>query len=103
MTGKWFLISADVVEQIRNALVAAEDYVDERCAETGCMCDLRGSMCSKRYTDVVHGQQGQAIFVSTPRLQCSKRYTDAVHALDTGLHATDCVPSDWQADDDARE
>jgi len=68
---EWFFISKEDTDKIREALVSAVDMVDKRCAETGCMCDLRGN-------------------------PCSQFFTDALHSLDTGLHVTGgAVPADF--------
>jgi len=75
---EWFLVDMETIEQVRHALLAAEKHVDEDCARSGCLCDLCGD-------------------------RCSQRYTDAIHALDTGLHTTDAVPSDWRGDGDGSE
>ena len=74
----WFLIDRETMEQVRRALLTAEEHIDEDCARSGCLCDLCGD-------------------------RCSQRYTDAIHALDTGLHTTDAVPSDWRGDGDGGE
>ena len=67
----WWLISRADASQIRTALMRAETAQDERCAQTGCMCDLREELCSKQYTS-------------------------ALHTLDSGLNQTDAVPADWR-------
>jgi len=71
---KWWLISDEDIQAVRKALDCAVRRQDERCAETGCMCDLDGS----------------------PH---SAFYSDALHALDSGLHETDAVPEDYRQEE----
>ena len=49
-----YLIDEQTVMVVREALQAAIDRVDERCGETGCMCDMRGSPCSQYWSDALH-------------------------------------------------
>lgn len=69
---EWWLIRNADANEIQAALTAAIARVEARCAETGCMCDLNGT-------------------------DCAKLYRDALHTLDSGLHVTDAVPSDYAA------
>ena len=78
----WWLISDEGVKKIQETLECAIDHTDEDCAKSGCLCDLHG-------------------------LLCFQYYSDALHALESGLHKTDAVPSDWkndalEADEEAR-
>ncbi len=70
---RWWLINQADVAEIRQALLAAQGAQAERCEQAGCMCDL----------------------YDTP---CNQAFTDALHSLDSGLHRTDAVPSDWRED-----
>ncbi len=66
----WYLISKEDEEKIKLTLQAAIELVDERCGETGCMCDMRENLCSQFYQD-------------------------GLHILETGIHKTNAVPSDY--------
>jgi hypothetical protein len=67
---KWWLISSDDIQIVIMALQAAIDAQDSRCAESGCMCDLR-------------------------ERPCSWNYSHALHVLESGLNETDCIPADF--------
>lgn len=68
---KWWLISSEDIQEIREVLEIQIKEVDDQCASTGCMCDL----------------QGQCL--------CSRPLRDALHHLDTGCHVIDAVASDF--------
>lgn len=51
---KKFEINEDVVKEVSNALEAFIDHIDDDCASSGCMCDLRGEACSQRIRNVLH-------------------------------------------------
>ncbi len=65
----WYLISKKDTEKIQQALQAAIDLVDDRCGSTGCLCDLRGYLCSQYFSD-------------------------GLHTLETGLHEMNDTPPD---------
>lgn len=41
------------MQKVRRALKKLVDLIDERCSDTGCMCDLRGDLCSQQYMDIL--------------------------------------------------
>ena len=69
---KWWLISNEVVNQVQQALRGAIDFREEQCAVNGCMCDLAGPD---------HAQY----------------LIDALHSLNSGMHTTSAVPTDYKA------
>jgi len=50
----WWLMPDRVVQDVKVMLKCAIEKVDDRCGETGCMCDLRGSYCSQPYQDALN-------------------------------------------------
>jgi len=46
-------LSEDTIQKVRRALKKLINLIDERCSETGCLCDLRGDLCSQQYTDIL--------------------------------------------------
>jgi len=67
----WWLISDEDMQVIRNALQRAILRTEADCNKERCLCRYKGA-------------------------PCSKFYSDALHTLDSGLHQTDAVPTDWQ-------
>jgi hypothetical protein len=51
---KKFVIDKDTVKEISNTLQAFIDRIDDDCSRSGCMCDLRGELCSQRIRNVLH-------------------------------------------------
>jgi hypothetical protein len=51
---KKFVIEEDVVKAVSETIQAYIDHLDEDCARSGCMCDLRGEVCSQRVRNVLH-------------------------------------------------
>lgn len=48
------MIDEDIVKEVSNALQAYIDHTDDDCSRSGCMCDLRGELCSQRIRNVLH-------------------------------------------------
>lgn len=67
---KWWLISEEDISAIAGILKTTINRIDDNCAKTGCLCDLRESPCSERYSDILH-------------------------ILESGLHETNFIPRDW--------
>jgi len=53
MTIDYLPSSEDTMQKVRRALKKLVDLIDERCSDTGCMCDLRGDLCSQQYMDIL--------------------------------------------------
>ena len=51
---KQFLIDEDLVKKISKTLQAFIEHIDEDCIRSGCMCDLRGELCSQHIRDTLH-------------------------------------------------
>lgn len=51
---KKFVCDEDVVKAVSKTIQAYIDHIDEDCARSGCMCDLRGDVCSQRVRNVLH-------------------------------------------------
>ena len=49
-----FIIREDIQKEVVKALEAFIDHIDEDCATSGCMCDLRGEICSFRISKILH-------------------------------------------------
>lgn len=49
-----FVIGGEIVKEVSNTLQAYIDHVDDDCSRSGCMCDLRGEVCSQRIRNVLH-------------------------------------------------
>jgi len=54
MIERKFIIYEDVTKEVVTALEAFIKHIDEDCAKSGCMCDLRGEVCSQHISDVLH-------------------------------------------------
>lgn len=68
---QWWLINDETIKELRDILEVTIREIDNRCGETGCMCDI-GNRCL-----------------------CSRPARDALHSLDTGLHKTEAIPTDF--------
>ena len=51
---KQFVVNEDIVKEVSNALEAFIEHIDDDCAHSGCMCDLRGEVCSQHIRNVLH-------------------------------------------------
>jgi hypothetical protein len=51
---KKFVIDEDIVKEVSKALQAFIEHIDSDCASSGCMCDLRGEVCSQRIRNTLH-------------------------------------------------
>jgi hypothetical protein len=51
---KKYVISEKVAKETADMLQAFIDHIDEECAASGCMCDLRGSPCSSLASTALH-------------------------------------------------
>ena len=49
-----FRISEKVAKETGAMLQAFINHIDEDCAASGCLCDLRGSPCSSRVRAALH-------------------------------------------------
>ena len=54
MEKKKFVIKEDLVKEVSNTLQAFINHINEDCARSGCMCDLRGEFCSQHISDVLY-------------------------------------------------
>jgi hypothetical protein len=54
MKKKKFVIDEDIVKEVSKALQAFIEHIDSDCAASGCMCDLRGEVCSQHMSKVLH-------------------------------------------------
>lgn len=50
---KNYLVSEEMVKEVTNMLEAYIGHIDDDCAATGCMCDLRGDECSRLVKETV--------------------------------------------------
>lgn len=51
---KLFTIDEDTAKEVSNMLQGFIEHIDEDCSRSGCMCDLRGDVCSQCICDVLH-------------------------------------------------
>jgi hypothetical protein len=51
---KKFVIDEDIVKEVSNTLQAFIEHIDSDCAASGCMCDLRGEVCSQYISNTLH-------------------------------------------------
>lgn len=51
---KKYVISEKVAKETADMLQAFIDHIDAECAASGCMCDLRDSLCSSNVSIVLH-------------------------------------------------
>lgn len=51
---KLFVINEETVKKIGDALKSYINHIDEECGRSGCLCDLRGAVCSQWISDVLH-------------------------------------------------
>ena len=51
---KLFIIDEDIVKEVSGALQGFIEHIDDDCSRSGCMCDLRGDVCSQGIRDVLH-------------------------------------------------
>lgn len=54
MKYRMFLIDESLVDEVVMELKAFIDHVDGDCANSGCMCDMRGDLCSSNIRNVLH-------------------------------------------------
>jgi hypothetical protein len=54
MLEKKFVIKEDLVKEVSNALQAFIGHIDDDCASSGCLCDLRGVAYSQHIRNVLH-------------------------------------------------
>jgi len=62
--GKQFVIDEEIVKEVSNALQSYIGHIDEDCATSGCMCDLRGEVCSQHISDILHNFESHLCLVS---------------------------------------
>jgi hypothetical protein len=51
---KMFIVSEDVVKEIRYALKAYIEVISEECLYWGCMCASKGEVCSHKISVILH-------------------------------------------------
>jgi phosphosulfolactate synthase (CoM biosynthesis protein A) len=64
---KKFVIDEELVKDISNTLQAFIDHIDADCARSGCMCDLRGEVCSQYISDVLHNFDSCLCLIEFPQ------------------------------------
>jgi phosphosulfolactate synthase (CoM biosynthesis protein A) len=72
---KQFVIDEELVKDISNTLQAFIDYIDEDCARSGCMCDLRGEVCSQHISDVLHNFDSSLCLIEFPQKEAPREQT----------------------------
>lgn len=73
MAEKKYIINEDMVKAISKALQGYIEHIDEDCSRSGCMCDLRGEVCSQNISDVLHDFDSGLVLV--PSLKKIKEIT----------------------------
>jgi len=63
---KQFVVNEDTVKEVSNALEAFIEHIDDDCAHSGCMCDLRGEVCSQHIRNVLHDFDSGLCLFSAP-------------------------------------
>ena len=51
---KKYIISEKVAKETADMLQAFINHIDGECAASGCMCDLRDSLCSSNVSTALH-------------------------------------------------
>lgn len=61
---KLYKISEKVAKETAEMLQAYIKHIDNDCAESGCLCDLRGSPCSSRIRIALHNFESGLCLIS---------------------------------------
>jgi hypothetical protein len=70
---KKFVIDEELVKEVSNALQAFIDRIDVDCTRSGCMCDLRGEVCSQRIRNVLHNFDSSLCLLESPQKEGGAR------------------------------
>ena len=70
---KQFVVNEDIVKEVSNALEAFIEHIDDDCAHSGCMCDLRGEVCSQHIRNVLHDFDSGLCLSAPPRKEDPKK------------------------------
>jgi len=76
---KQFVVNEDIAKEVSNALEAFIEHIDDDCAHSGCMCDLRGEVCSQHIRNVLHDfDSGLCLFGATTKRKSKEKSRRAI-------------------------